>query len=60
MKIIYCAGCHQKVAEVEIGSKLKAGMVALCAGCETKRIAADMAMRVKGNSVADLFKGFGL
>lgn len=45
MLIIYCEGCHAKVAKIETGSKIKSKAVMLCDDCETKRKALELRFR---------------
>ena len=50
MKVLYCAECHCKVAEIVEGSKIKTGMVALCSNCETRRKALELKEKTKGKA----------
>lgn len=53
MKVLYCAECHCKVAEIVEGSKIKTGMVALYSNCETRRKALELKEKTKGKSPFD-------
>ena len=55
MKIIYCSGCHCKVAEIIEGSKIKKDSIMLCSTCEVKRKMSDLAGKGKKNQFDSLF-----
>lgn len=56
MRVLYCAECFCKVAEIAEGSRIKKGMVVLCMDCETRRKALELKEKTKGKGTfADIF-----
>lgn len=55
MKIIHCAGCKVKVAEISAGSKIKKRAVMLCDKCEERRKVAELSSGC-GNIFTNIFK----
>ena len=56
MKIIHCAGCGKKCAEIKAGSQLLKDSVMLCRKCDVKRIASDMRHSSTGDIFNDMFE----